>query len=268
MVDDGSTDNTAAIVAQGYPSVRLLRQPNGGVSSARNAGVQIATGEYIVFVDADDTLAPHALDRLLPLLDGTDIFVLRSFCGEKERYPWGGLFKEGTVYSKKEIGEKAYVRGSVCGCAFRRSYLNAHSLHFLKGISLAEDTVFFASALSAGGSVQFHDLHLYQVQDRPGSASRRWSEEALPRYGASIRAAKETIEDPILRTRTCYSAMLGLIAVGIHLGIGPKRLLELSGTEAVLPLEETGIRKGCLSLGLLNRSFSLMYRLKALKEWL
>lgn len=61
VVDDGSTDDTAA-VASALPGVRLVRQTNGGLASARNRGLQAATGEFIVFLDADDLLLPHAID--------------------------------------------------------------------------------------------------------------------------------------------------------------------------------------------------------------
>lgn len=60
VVDDGSTDNTAAVVER-YPSVRYIRQSNQGVSEARNTGLRITNGDYLVFLDADDRLVRDAL---------------------------------------------------------------------------------------------------------------------------------------------------------------------------------------------------------------
>jgi glycosyltransferase involved in cell wall biosynthesis len=60
VVDDGSTDNTSAVVER-YPGVRAVRHDNQGLAAARNAGLQHATGEYVVFLDADDMLLPEAL---------------------------------------------------------------------------------------------------------------------------------------------------------------------------------------------------------------
>jgi len=65
VVDDGSTDDGAARVeAFGDPRVRLVRQPNGGVSSARNLGVELSRCPLVAFLDADDTWYPDHLERL------------------------------------------------------------------------------------------------------------------------------------------------------------------------------------------------------------
>jgi glycosyltransferase involved in cell wall biosynthesis len=60
VVDDGSTDNTSAVAAA-YPGVRCIRQPNRGLAAARNTGLRHTTGDYLVFLDADDRLLPHAI---------------------------------------------------------------------------------------------------------------------------------------------------------------------------------------------------------------
>ena len=59
VVDDGSTDASSGIVER-YPGVTLLRQPNKGLSAARNAGLSVANGNVIIFLDADDRLWPQA----------------------------------------------------------------------------------------------------------------------------------------------------------------------------------------------------------------
>jgi CDP-glycerol glycerophosphotransferase len=74
LVDDGSTDASAAIAerfAATDDRFRLLRQPNGGLSRARNAGIDAAGGEYLAFLDSDDVLPPNAYELLLGTLTRT-----------------------------------------------------------------------------------------------------------------------------------------------------------------------------------------------------
>ena len=69
VVDDGSSDATAAVVRRHTdPRVRLIGQAHAGVSHARNAGMQAAAGDALLFLDADDWLAPHALASLAAAL--------------------------------------------------------------------------------------------------------------------------------------------------------------------------------------------------------
>lgn len=79
VVDDGSTDETAAVAER--LNVRLIRQSNQGVSAARNAGLAAARGELIVFLDADDTLLPTALEiEAAALAANRDVVAVVTRC--------------------------------------------------------------------------------------------------------------------------------------------------------------------------------------------
>jgi len=83
-VDDGSTDNSGAICDQLAASdhrIRVIHTANGGVTAARRRGVEAALGKYIAFVDADDTLMPHALKRLYDTIEREQADeVVGTFC--------------------------------------------------------------------------------------------------------------------------------------------------------------------------------------------
>lgn len=70
VVDDGSTDDSVAKVeALHHPKIRLVLKPNGGVSSARNRGIEEVRGEFVAFLDADDVYLPGFIDEILNLID-------------------------------------------------------------------------------------------------------------------------------------------------------------------------------------------------------
>lgn len=86
IVNDGSRDNTAEVannIALTEPRVRLIQQANGGSAAARDAGIRQAQGDYIQFLDADDTIAPEKLRIQTSLMDskGLDISYT-AFCSE------------------------------------------------------------------------------------------------------------------------------------------------------------------------------------------
>ena len=69
VVNDGSLDNTREVAQAFGDSIRYVEQTNKGLSSARNAGIRIARGEYIAFLDSDDQYLPHTLSTAVSFLD-------------------------------------------------------------------------------------------------------------------------------------------------------------------------------------------------------
>lgn len=115
LVDDGSTDASGAICdryAAKDQRVRVIHKANGGVSSARNQGLQVATGEYICFVDGDDVIHPDMLETLVCALQEGDYDF--SMCSMK-RVNAGEAIDMGTIdtnaLTKKVITYEDFCHG-------------------------------------------------------------------------------------------------------------------------------------------------------------
>lgn len=86
LVDDGSTDSSPALCDKAVKQsskVKVTHKPNGGLSSARNAGMEIATGEYFLFLDADDILPANTLQLLKAVAQGYEADIV---CGDMMRF--------------------------------------------------------------------------------------------------------------------------------------------------------------------------------------
>lgn len=269
IVDDGSTDATAEI-AESFEGAKVIRQKNSGVSAARNRGVEAATGDYLCFLDDDDSLDS------LSILSGEevpheapDMIILRSFIGEKERYPWKGIFDENTPYSPSDLLSRGYLRGSACGVLFRREFLVENGIRFAEGVRLGEDTVFFAEALSRAGSVMFRDLPLYFITPREGSASRKPSETDIPCYADAIEAAIGRLPASPLRNLTVFKLIIVLTSRAAALRLGPGKTEEAARLRSgALPIKLDGISTERAKIRLLNFSYPLFYHLIALRDQL
>ena len=80
VVNDGSTDSTAEVLTGYGESIRMLNQPNGGLSSARNLGIRQARGEFLAFLDADDYWLPEKLERQVACLQQDETL---GFCSTR-----------------------------------------------------------------------------------------------------------------------------------------------------------------------------------------
>ena len=267
VVDDGSTDGTADIVRQSYPGVRVHQQPNRGVSAARNAGLEVATGDYVAFVDADDRLFPGALRTACATVGETepDILILRSFDGRREHYPWERRFEPDRDYSLEDIKREGYMRGSVCGCLFKRDYLLRSSLRFPEGISLAEDQLFLNAAMAHGGQIRFKDIPFYLVEERPGSASRSYDDSFFTRLSAALFRSPEMIHDKGLCAQVCLSMIQEMTRVAVGTGRSPSEVRRLTHLDQALPIPVSSMGKGRLAGLLLNIGYPFFYRVKQLK---
>lgn len=172
LVNDGSTDNTLAVlhsIASQYGNVRVVDKPNGGVSSARNVGIEKAQGDYIVFLDADDEFDKSFADKLIPRLEAFPDMVLFAFDKEEGN----GRVR---LYRSRKTDDpvRDYLLGSVricmCSMAVRRSLIDTHHIRFDEGTYYSEDREFIVKCLLYQSSVVFLDDVLFHYRCCPTSA--------------------------------------------------------------------------------------------------
>ncbi len=175
LVDDGSPDNCGAICdeyAQKDSRVRVIHKKNGGLSDARNAGIDAAVGEYLGFIDSDDFIAPNMLQTLYDLAENNRADI--SICGMCECFENGEPEQNPQVIQQVCTGIEAfrlafignYFGMSICTKMVRRDLCKDH--RFIKG-KTSEDVFFTPVLLSKAQRVAFTTEPLYYYWHRGGS---------------------------------------------------------------------------------------------------
>lgn len=147
VVNDGSTDNTLELLekcAKKDSRVKVISQKNGGVSAARNTALKHAVGEFITYVDADDTMPENALENMLSLMaDDVDMVV----CSHNEiRIGKTPHIEKEHIYTKQDICDNFIEFDSVVwwpwGKLIRRSIIADNGLTYDTSITFGEDHIF------------------------------------------------------------------------------------------------------------------------------
>lgn len=117
LVDDGSPDNCSAkcdVWAKKDSRIRVIHKPNGGLSDARNAGMAVATGELMAFVDSDDWIAPDMYEYLYRRLaeDNSDIAACGVQMMWEDKTPSRALTREGSCVLNQEEAMQAIIEES------------------------------------------------------------------------------------------------------------------------------------------------------------
>lgn len=168
VVDDGSVDNGGTIVQQytkEHPYVRLVQKANGGVSSARNVGIETATGNYIMFVDADDYLMHGGLERILNLAEKETADVIKyKISRSADNCPSISSFEishttisgKGNALAGASVSDFHVVDG-----LFKRKLVIENNIRFHEDLYLHEDDVFMAELYAVSERVIATTLPLY-----------------------------------------------------------------------------------------------------------
>lgn len=203
LVDDGSQDGSGDLCdryALQYPDiVRCLHKVNGGLSSARNAGMQAAEGQYVTFPDPDDWTEPDYLARFLELArdNQADLVCTGHFVEYPDHTIEANPGQTRRMMSGKQAQEALLNAPCMCGFAWNKLYrldlIREHGLHFLDDVGTTEDLDFAYRYLQYCSRVCFApEVRTYHYFQRNGAATH--SEFSIKKM-QSIRTYEKIIHD-------------------------------------------------------------------------
>ena len=177
-VDDGSTDESGQIcdsMALSDPRIRVIHKENGGNASARNVGVDAATGDFVAFVDGDDYIEEDMYETLFRGMENPKVSIV---VGEIVTTTLEGedvvmVCKEPRFFTKEEalldfFDGRGSILPTACNKLYRRSLLKKH--HFDNDI-IHEDTGLMPALLDSCHRVQVYKKAFYHYVKRKNSAS-------------------------------------------------------------------------------------------------
>ncbi len=183
-INDGSTDNSLEIVkfyAQKDKRIIIVDKQNGGVSSARNCGIKIATGNFLTFVDPDDYLEQNAIEKLHETIIENDVDIVRGNfyknINDRQRLANEKLNEfYNRVIDNKEIKEKIVIKiinGSIkcyVNLLLIKKYI-VEKFHILfdEKIYIMEDIIFYLTLFMKIDKIYFLDIPLYHYRMNPNS---------------------------------------------------------------------------------------------------
>lgn len=177
VVIDGSPDNSKEI-AEEYavkdPRITVFDKPNGGLSDARNYGLERAQGEFIYFMDSDDWIEPDLLKDNLKIIaqENLNFIVFGYFADfknteeeltqQKNNKPKIETLKPSDNIDNYHLGILGYAWNKI----YRKSFLDQHHFRFKKGISLIEDILFNAPIYQVSDIIRFNPHSYYHYIQR------------------------------------------------------------------------------------------------------
>ena len=180
VIDDGSNDNSGNIVKQLLNSdnrIKYIKKENGGVSSARNLGIEISNGKYIMFIDGDDWVDKDYVESFYKILQKGNVDYIFSdwIVVNKNKSEEASLLK----YGFKELDKisnliKFYFTHRV-GCApwakvYKKEILMKNGIRFNEKLSIAEDYIFNIEYLMCAESIEYNkSAHIYYVINNNGA---------------------------------------------------------------------------------------------------
>lgn len=210
LVDDGSRDRSRSVCekyTQSDGRFKLYTKENGGVSSARNVGLDYSLGDWIIFLDADDTIHPHMLKYLEEYISANDDVDLIQFAYGRSGFLKSSVDLKGP-YVKPLTAYEYYQSGKynaiVCASVMRGSIIRENFIRFDTKLKLAEDQVFVFQVMCKSNKcsrlpyIFYHYRNnLESATNNPAIASMVQTIQGLERYKSEIPIGREQFDKVI-----------------------------------------------------------------------
>ncbi len=176
VIDDGSSDDSLEIVndklnAANIPNT-IIHQENQGVSAARNKGIEVSNGDYLVFVDADDYIAPNHLSQLYNGKTDFSLIQLIKKDGDTTSRPHS--YPQDIISAKEfiEMELKMQIPFNFVQLMYKTDIIKSNSIKFSSNYIYGEDTQFALIALSYGDKIAISNEATYYYVQHSQSAIR------------------------------------------------------------------------------------------------
>lgn len=213
LIDDGSKDSSGKICdeyALKDDRIVVIHKENGGVSSARNKGIEVATGKYIAFVDADDWIEPEMYEVMLQKLLDSNVDIVR--CLQKTIYhnyvANDDLYEEGIIdlsQSRNEIIENIFVNGKTPSfflMLMKKEILDSYQIMFDEDLILGEDLYFMLNIYLHANTLYLYNKYLYNYLIHENSAMN--SKEKNKRMALNLRELFKKIKQLLIENNLYY----------------------------------------------------------------
>ena len=200
LVNDGSKDASLEM-CRGYEwqdsRIRVIDKPNGGVSSARNAGLDVARGEYIMFCDSDDWVSPLWCEHMVRNHIPQNLTVCEIAWGGPDAEAKDQQLSEETIVERNRFLQFSFVMCPPWNKLFERNAIQKSDLRFSGDLRLGEDLIFVMEYLcNVQGQVRILPQRLYYYDtSTEGSLSKRSATmEQCDLFYHRLTAAMETLK--------------------------------------------------------------------------
>lgn len=210
VVDDGSSDQTFSVcqsLSNEIPELIVVHRENGGLSAARNTGLDAAKGDYIFFLDADDRMDPKQIHHIISAVQKHQPDLLCfgwHYISQNGEVSDNRITDREKVLSADEIRQTIvpqlvsasprtaeYVGEFACNKVYRRQFLEENQIRFLNSRRIWEDLPFVSAAASkAQKAVIVPELGFYYI-GRPGSLSSQFTEDIFKIIAENFRIYQE-----------------------------------------------------------------------------